>query len=140
VVSAGASGTGAAHNLDGVEDEELADCGADGHDEDVVQDLRVLREVGEHSAELPRDDQPQRGEGRREEVGVHHHGDGADRVLLEDPGLPVGGERVADHVARDEGDAHKLGVLDWRVIFLKVLEEEDAARHLREPCSHTVSG
>jgi len=114
-----------------VEDEELANGGADGHDDDVVQDARVLRQVGQHASYLPRDDKPERREGRREEVGVHHHGDGADRVLLENTGLPVGGERIAHHVAGDESDADELGVLNWGIVDLIVLEEEDTPSHLR---------
>mmetsp|Transcript_12628 Transcript_12628/g.39889 ORF Transcript_12628/g.39889 Transcript_12628/m.39889 type:complete len:203 (+) Transcript_12628:89-697(+) len=75
--------------LDGVKDEELTDGGADGHEENVRQYGGVLADEARHVRELPSEAEAEGGEGGREEVRVHHHRDGADRVLLEDTRLVV---------------------------------------------------
>ena len=49
-------------------------------------------------------------------------------MLLEDLGLPVGCEGVADHVREDEGHPEQLRVLHRRVVHLVELEGGDARR------------
>ena len=116
-----------AEGADRVVDEELPGGRADGEDDAVEEEGRVLGHEDQGGVEDALLHQGDAGEEAGEQVDPGHHLDARHLVLGEEGSLPAGGERVKGHVAHEDYDAAERGHRTGLLALVRAKEEGDHA-------------